>query len=439
LHIEEGLEVVELGSIVLKGSGLLIVFTDLSVGLLDDLWGGLLDVIWHGLLEFLSVLSDGDLELSKSVLDVTGLLVLERKNGLLNWSESFLADFDQSSLGVLKLDEEVLLHRELMLLEEHDVLFHWLNGSKSSLLDHLDISEVGHDLHEEFLLLLSLSGGWENFDTLGDLALEFLDVLDLLNGVVQKEAGVAVNPLADGVLELLDERSGVDSQPSDINGSLHGGDVVLDGGQESDSLIEGLKVWLLGPDTDKDLIGHPFEGLIFDLFTVTVDDGVSLLTWVDTSVKESLEVLLKSFFPEEFFVLVLVDELVGGSLDVTEVMGDDLDRSEEIELILDLNQVITGVRVETGHHDRDGNEIVHDVLENVSDTASSGVAANGWVEDDLTVSQVDLDVEHWWEVVLPVVSNADLVGQECHGGNDTLGDTLNDESVDVINVGEPGG
>lgn len=217
MHIEKSLEVVELGGIALEGSGLGVVFTNLGIGLLNDLWRGLLDVVWHGLLEFLSVLSNGDLELSKSVLDVTGLLVLEWENGFLNWSKSFFADFDQSSLGVLKLDKEVLVHLKLMLLKKHDGLFHWLNRIKGSSLNHLDISEVGHDLHEEFLLLLRLSRGWENFDTLRNLALEFLNVFDLLNGVVQKEAGVAVDPLADSVLELLDERSGINSQPSNVD------------------------------------------------------------------------------------------------------------------------------------------------------------------------------------------------------------------------------
>lgn len=76
LHIEKSLEVVELGGAALEGSSLRVVITDLGIGLLNGLWGGFLDVIWHGSLESLSVLSDGDLELSKSVLDVTGLLVL---------------------------------------------------------------------------------------------------------------------------------------------------------------------------------------------------------------------------------------------------------------------------------------------------------------------------------------------------------------------------
>lgn len=325
MHIEKSLEVVELSGTSLKSSGLGVVITDLGIGLLNDFWGGLLDMVWHGCLECLSVLSDGDLELSKSVLDVTGLLVLERKDGFLDWSKSFLADFDQSSLGVFKLDEEILFHLELMLLKEHDGLFHWLNRVKSSSLDHLDVSEVSHDLHEKFLLFLRLSRLWENFDALRNLALEFLNVFDLLNSVVQKEAGVAVDPLADSVLELLDERSGVDSQPSNLYLSLHGGDVILDGGQESDSLVESLKVWLLGPDTVKDLVGHPDEGLILNFFSITIGDSVSLLTWVDTSVQESLEVLFEGFLPEEFFIFVLVDELIGGRLDVLEMVRDDLD------------------------------------------------------------------------------------------------------------------
>ena len=82
---------------------------------------------------------------------------------------------------------------------------------------------------------------------------------------------------------------------------------------------------MLGPDTVKDLFGHPGEGLILNFFSITIGDSVSLLTWVDTSVQESLEVLFEGFLPEEFFIFVLVDELIGGRLDVTEMVRDDLD------------------------------------------------------------------------------------------------------------------
>lgn len=51
--------------------------------------------------------------------------------------------------------------------------------------------------------------------------------------------------------------------------------------------------------------------------------------------------------------------------------------------------------------------------------------------------QVDLDVEHWLQVVLAVVRDADLVGEVLHGALNTFGDALDDESVDVVDVGEP--
>lgn len=38
---------------------------------------------------------------------------------------------------------------------------------------------------------------------------------------------------------------------------------------------------------------------------------------------------------------------------------------------------------------------------------------------------------------MSVIGNADLVGQEGHGGNNTFSNTFNYESVDVINVGNP--
>ena len=48
-------------------------------------------------------------------------------------------------------------------------------------------------------------------------------------------------------------------------------------GQETDSLDKDLKVWFLGPDTVKDLFGHPFEAFILELFSVNIEDIVSLL------------------------------------------------------------------------------------------------------------------------------------------------------------------
>jgi len=60
-----------------------------------------------------------------------------------------------------------------------------------------------------------------------------------------------------------------------------------------------------------------------------------------TLIKESLERCLKILLPKELDVRVLVKELGRGIFDFVEVACDELDCSEKLELVLDLNQVIT--------------------------------------------------------------------------------------------------
>jgi hypothetical protein len=66
-----------------------------------------------------------------------------------------------------------------VLLKEHDGLLHWLDLVESSVTDHLDVSNVLHDFHEERLLFLGLSTLWDDLDTDGNIVDEVLDVLDL--------------------------------------------------------------------------------------------------------------------------------------------------------------------------------------------------------------------------------------------------------------------
>ena len=70
-----------------------------------------------------------------------------------------------------------------------------------------------------------------------------------------------------------------------------------------------------------------------------------LLSWVNTGVKEDLKTLCESFFPEELLVLILIDEIISGLNDVIELVGNILHCTEKLELILDLNQVVTGIGV----------------------------------------------------------------------------------------------
>jgi hypothetical protein len=115
-------------------------------------------------------------------------------------------------------------------------------------------------------------------------------------------------------------------------------------------------------DSVENLDCHPAESLVFLLLIVVVDLDVSLLSWVDSSFKESLEALLESFFPKEGLALVLAEELAGSTLNVLEVVGKDLHGAEQLELVLDLNQVVSAVRVQSGHLDGQRDEVVDDLL-----------------------------------------------------------------------------
>jgi hypothetical protein len=164
---------------------------------------------------------------------------------------------------------------------------------------------------------------------------------------------------------------------------------------------------------------------------------VLLLSWALSSVQESLEALFKSFFPEELLVLVLVNEIVSGLHNIIELVSDILHGSEQLELIFDLNQVVTRVGVNSWHLDRDGDEIIQDLLDDISDASSLGTAFDRWVKNNFSVSKVNLDVEHWWEKMVLVVRNTDLVSKVLHRGLNGFCDSSNDQAIDVVLVRQP--
>lgn len=83
-------------------------------------------------------------------------------------------------------------------------------------------------------------------------------------------------------------------------------------------------------------------------------------------------------------------------------------------------------------------EVFNDLIDDVFDTVLSGVGSNSWVKADVSVSQVNSDVEHWEQLVMLIVVDVDLVSQEVHGSLNTDGNTLNDETINVVNVSQPG-
>lgn len=73
-------------------------------------------------------------------------------------------------------------------------------------------------------------------------------------------------------------------------------------------------------NTNENLVSHPLERLVFNFLSIVVQNNVLLLSGVFSGVEESLEVFFKSFFPEEFLVLVLSDEVLSGLLNLHHVV-----------------------------------------------------------------------------------------------------------------------
>jgi len=158
---------------------------------------------------------------------------------------------------------------------------------------------------------------------------------------------------------------------------------------------------------------------------------VFFFSWVNTSLQECLETICKSFFPEELFILILVNELVGSILNLVEVIGELLHGSVDNVLILDLNKVITYSSIKSWNLNSKRNEIINNSLEDVSETILFTVAANTWIKDNFSIDQVNSDIKDWWIAMMSVVWNTDLVRQEAHGFGDTNSYTLNDKRVNI--------
>jgi hypothetical protein len=181
---------------------------------------------------------------------------------------------------------------------------------------------MDHDLHELVLLGLGDTVLGELLDTLADAIDERFDVLDLNLGVGDEMLGVLVDPSLASGQKLVNEVLGVDLEPSDVVRLLHSTDVVLDGVEEFNLLVELNEVGLSGGDVLENLVleelvaGHRLlhEGvlflgvvsLVFDLLLGLVD-----VLEVLSTVEEFSEGLLDVVLPEEVAVSVLVQELVG--------------------------------------------------------------------------------------------------------------------------------
>lgn len=141
-----------------------------------------------------------------------------------------------------------------------------------------------------------------------------------------------------------------------------------------------------------------------------------------------------------------MDESFGGVLNFVESLGDLVDRNEQLELVLDFNQIVTVVAGSSrvlgsintaGHHDSKRDKVSDDLVDNVTNTVLTRVGADSRVEHNIAVLKVYLNVEDGLEAVQLVVGNVELVLEEDHRAIDTIGDTIDNKTVNVVLVGEP--
>jgi hypothetical protein len=223
-------------------------------------------------------------------------------------------------------------------------------------------------------------------------------------------------------------------------------DRVLDFSKEGDLLVENFERRVAGDNTVEDLLAHVVEvkGLFFDAGILTVfasAGGLELLAedFLEgiTGVEEVLEADLELFLPQELLVVVLLEEVVGSLLDFVQVVGHVLELAHQKELILDFVQEITVGGVKTGHLGGQGDEILNNLVDDVTDTVLALIAHNGGFKEHVVALEVHLDVEDGLEAVVLIVLDGELLQEVLHRAVDTFSDAVDDEAVEVVDVLAP--
>jgi hypothetical protein len=106
-------------------------------------------------------------------------------------------------------------------------------------------------------------------------------------------------------------------------------------------------------------------------------------------------------------------------------------------LIFNFRQVITLVSVKSGNGDRDRDEVINYFLDDISNTISFGVVVDWWIENDSSISQVNSNIENWKQLVVLVVGDTDLISEVLHGGTNTFSDSLDYQTVHIVNIRDP--
>ena len=81
--------------------------------------------------------------------------------------------------------------------------------------------------------------------------------------------------------------------------------------------------------------------------------------------------------------------------------------------------------------------MVHNVVDDVTNTGLGRVAGDGRLKLNLIVHQADLDVKDWCKAVKFVVLNRDLLSQVKHTRVDAVSDSFDNKAIHVVHVCKP--
>ena len=162
---------------------------------------------------------------------------------------------------------------------------------------------------------------------------------------------------------------------------------------------------------------------------------MNLFSRISTRIQESLEVFLNSFFPEELFIIILLNESCSSILNFMEVFRDNLHWSKELKLIFNLNKVIAGSGINTRHLNGNRNKITNNFLDDIFNTILSFIAYDWGIEYNFTILKVYFDVKHWRMTVMFIINNWDLIGHVSHWRINSFSNSFNNKSIYIIHIG----
>merc|ERR1719506_3295588 len=379
------------------------------------------------LAELLPVLLHLHRELVDLVADLPDLLRAQREDHLLH-VEGYADHLVPLRRGLVQGLQALVGKHAPVLLERHHLLADRVEHLLHRLHRELHVPVARHDRVQQVRVVRLVHRALVH-QTATHLQDEVADVVEQHLRVRAQEVRVLRLPL----LRELDERHldgrGVHAQPVDVDRRLELLDALAHVRQLDDLRVERVH--------RRRLQAEVHANQVHDLGK-RVAVVVLVLDQVARALREELvESLRDGVRPEEGVLHEGLAVLHALRLRVVDELRDEREQALHLEVLLDLVQVVPGLRVHPLHRRGHGEEVLQpalqDAAERVAELPRRGV--EGRLEDDLLVLQLDLHVEERLHLVAGnderVQDLAQVLQRDCDGRHEALDDDVVHE-LDVV-------